>query len=293
VRKPVGRPPAKPAKRRKKKPRIDITLTILDFFANIGRGIKKGYLRVRQTRYFRVVSAFTGVVFVVLAAMLTFSVATRPNALEIYLGDTSIGTIRLDGGRQVTLEYITRHAAARMETQLGSHVRFESEIEARLVRVGTGATVLTFDNMVTALINAVDYYVWGAVIIVDGNSAVSVSSQSVAESLLRDIAQSLQQGSSSMPFHHAFVEEVEILHTYVRREYLMTHAQAYSALTTPREVPGIHTVQRGDTFWGLEQRYGMSVNDIIEANPDVNPDDLRVGQVLEVVRTVPVLTLRD
>ncbi|MBT2690841.1 LysM peptidoglycan-binding domain-containing protein [Bacillus sp. ISL-47] len=28
----------------------------------------------------------------------------------------------------------------------------------------------------------------------------------------------------------------------------------------------IHTVQRGETLWGISQRYGVSINDIVTAN---------------------------
>ena len=298
ARRPVQRsvqrqnPPMKSARRRKRKPRRDITLTILDFFANIGRGIKRGYLRARTMRHFRVVSSFVTIIFVISAVILIFSVATRPNAFEIYLneGSVSIGIIRMDGGRQVTPEYITRHATARLETQLGSHVRLISEIEANPVRVGTGVATLTFDSLITSLVNSLDYYVWGAAIVVDGTSYAILPSFHAAENLLSDIASSLRQGGGTMSFRHVFAQEVEIENSYVRRKELMTRDAAYRALTTPREVPGIHIVQSGDTFWGIEQSTGMSISDLAAANPDVNPAALQVGQRIVVVRTVPVLS---
>ena len=297
VRKPVQRqgPPMKSARRRKRKPRRDITLNVLDFFANVGRGIKRGYLRARTMRHFRTVSTFVALIFAIFAATLIFSVATRPNALEIYLdeGSVSIGVIRMDGGRQVTPEYITRHATARLETQLGSHVRLVSEIEAEPIRVGTGTATLTFDNLITALVNSLDYYVWGAAVIVDGTPSAILPSSHAAESLLSDIASGLRHGGSTMPFRYVFAQDVEIDSRYVRRGELMTRDAAYRALTAPREMPGIHIVQRGDTFWSIGLSIGMSESDLIAANPGVNHLALQVGQRISVVRNVPVLSAAD
>ena len=297
VREPVQRQgaPVNPVRRRRSKPKIDITLTILDFFANIGKGIKRGYLRARNTRHFRAVSAFVAIIFAISVAALVFFAATRPNALEIYLddGSISIGTVRLEGNRQITPEYITLHATARLETHLGSHVRLISEIEANPVRVGTGTTVLTFDNLMAALIGALDYYAWGAIIMVDGTRAATLPSAQAAESLLTDIAQNLHQSNTVASFHNIFAQDIEIAHDYVPRAELMTREEAHGMLTTPREVPGIHIVQRGDTFWGISQITGMSISDIAAANPDVNPYELNVGQRLAVVHTIPVLSVRS
>ena len=297
VRKPIQRQtsPINSARRRKKKPRIDITLTILDFFANIGRGIKRGYLRARSMRHFAAVFTFISIAFVISVAALVFFIATRPNALEIHLdeGSVSIGTIRTQGNREVTLEHILSHSTARLETQLGSHVRFVSEVEANPVRLSTGATSLTFDNLVTALIDALDYYIWGAVIIVNGSEAAMLPSSAAAESLLTDIAQGLRQGGGVMSFHGIFAENIDIRQQYIRRTDLMTRQEAYSTLTAPRPTPGIHIVQRGDTFWGIEQATGMSIDDLIAANPNVNHLALQEGQRISVVRNIPILTARE
>jgi len=48
----------------------------------------------------------------------------------------------------------------------------------------------------------------------------------------------------------------------------------------PDTCPGgfIYTIQAGDTFFRLAQRYGISVQDLINANPGVDPDRLQIGQ---------------
>lgn len=40
----------------------------------------------------------------------------------------------------------------------------------------------------------------------------------------------------------------------------------------------LYTVQAGDTFYQIARRFGFSLNTLLAANPDVDPDVLRVGQ---------------
>lgn len=43
-----------------------------------------------------------------------------------------------------------------------------------------------------------------------------------------------------------------------------------------------HTIQSGETYYKISMKYGVSVDDLIAANPDVNHRALRVGQKINV-----------
>lgn len=52
----------------------------------------------------------------------------------------------------------------------------------------------------------------------------------------------------------------------------------------PDLVPGLYTVQEGDTFWSIalkDGKEGITVEDLIAANPDVKPSQLKVGQTIK------------
>lgn len=50
---------------------------------------------------------------------------------------------------------------------------------------------------------------------------------------------------------------------------------------TPRVV--LYTVEQGDTLLSIAQQYGVTVEDIVEANPDIeNPDLLQIGQEIRI-----------
>ncbi|WP_319004662.1 peptidoglycan-binding protein [Priestia flexa] len=52
----------------------------------------------------------------------------------------------------------------------------------------------------------------------------------------------------------------------------------------PDPVPGLYTIQEGDTFWSIAEKdgpTGITVNDLIAANPGVDPTKLKVGQTIK------------
>src|SRR5699024_7992856 len=46
----------------------------------------------------------------------------------------------------------------------------------------------------------------------------------------------------------------------------------------PTKVPDTYVIQEGDTFWSIAKKLkGISVDDIIKANPKVDPKKLKAG----------------
>ena len=51
-----------------------------------------------------------------------------------------------------------------------------------------------------------------------------------------------------------------------------------------------YTIRSGDTLYAIAQRYNVSLDDLREANPYVDPNRLRVGQVICIPVAVPPVT---
>ena len=45
-----------------------------------------------------------------------------------------------------------------------------------------------------------------------------------------------------------------------------------------------YVIQPGDTLWSLGQRYGFSTRAMLDANPGVDPNNLQIGQRVNIPR---------
>ena len=55
-----------------------------------------------------------------------------------------------------------------------------------------------------------------------------------------------------------------------------------TALPTPTPQVTAYTIVEGDTLWDIAVRFGLSLDALIAANPDINPDLLALGDVLNI-----------
>jgi LysM repeat protein len=57
------------------------------------------------------------------------------------------------------------------------------------------------------------------------------------------------------------------------------------------DVEKIHTVSDGESFWAISTQYGISVDNLIKANPKVVPERIKAGDKISLMVAKPLLTL--
>lgn len=54
----------------------------------------------------------------------------------------------------------------------------------------------------------------------------------------------------------------------------------------------LHTVRSQDSIYSLARQYGVTVQSLVDANPNVDPDDLPVGEQICIPERVPLIPTR-
>lgn len=81
----------------------------------------------------------------------------------------------------------------------------------------------------------------------------------------------------------------DVLISDVYKEYLVQTGNKESAAVKPASK--VHKVVKGETLWGISQKYGMTSTELIKLNPGIIPEKLQVGQKVNVAKattTAPV-----
>ncbi|MCL2855090.1 MAG: G5 domain-containing protein [Defluviitaleaceae bacterium] len=294
VRRPQTRPPVRPSstkKQKQQKPvKRDWTLLILEAFGRIGGLIAASFRNLRRGRYFRLTILIVIVLGVIGGGTIFISLASRPNAVLVAVNGENLGIARWDRGI-IDPEYLTGHTITRLESQFGTTITLADEVDVRATRARRSAETITFDAMVTTLADMLEFYVYGAIITVNGRQEAKLGSAEQAEGLLSNIIEQFIEYDGQ---RYSFVENVIVNTANIHKNDVMTANYAETLLTTHRPVQEIYIVRQGDNLYNIARRFGMSLSQLLAANPNVNPDGrgLRENDPLVVTPTVPAISVR-
>ncbi len=90
-----------------------------------------------------------------------------------------------------------------------------------------------------------------------------------------------------------FEETTEIRHEYVDRSEIMNLGYIAELLNATKQGEVTYTVELGDTYYGVADKFGLTLAELLEMNPGYDVSILRVDDVLTVSRAVPYLTVVD
>lgn len=88
-----------------------------------------------------------------------------------------------------------------------------------------------------------------------------------------------------------FYQNVEIKNEYVPVAYLCSKEAVYSAITITEEEQVEYVVQNNDTMWDIATRNGITVDEIMELNPEMT-DLIKEGDVLKLNEIEPLLQVK-
>ncbi|MCL2618038.1 MAG: G5 domain-containing protein [Defluviitaleaceae bacterium] len=252
-----------------------------------GFGLAALALLAVLARYPRIAAATVAAAALAIAAGTWLLVSY--NSLEVFIDGEPAGFI---AERDTTPEDITAQLETAISVTAGTNVRLNETITLEAARAPSDAQVLARHEIMPILRLAVTFAAEGFVIYIDGEARGILRNSEAAESVLDGIVQHSIPDGTQLIGQPDFTEDVSIRTRFMDEDNFESVEAVIARLSQQRPVSQGYVVQSGDSMSIIAQRVGMSLEDILAANPGVDPGSLSIGQTLDVVRMVPTLSVR-
>lgn len=137
----------------------------------------------------------------------------------------------------------------------------------------------------------IDFLVAGYTISIDGKSIGTVKSEVDAKSIIDSIKEPYINNIEGELKEVKILEHLEIKKNEVPLNTLATPTDLIELIKIGTEEIKTHVVEVGESFWTIAMMYDTTVDDLIEANPDKNPEKLQIGDEVKLVVPSSMLTV--
>lgn len=202
----------------------------------------------------------------------------------VSLDGTDIGVVQDAAVYQQAAENVERRASHILgyEYVLDHSVTFTPALSERSDRFATAGQIETY------LFNGIGEIMKGYILTVNGQTIGAADEEAALNDLLERIAAPYRTENT---VESGFVEEVKLRNDYITSDYNLDIASMYDTLTANTTGETTYSVVGGDTYIGIASANDMSLNELMALNPQASIDSLFIGDVLNVKRTVPFLSV--
>jgi len=208
-------------------------------------------------------------------------------AYDVYLGDEKIGTVREQDSVLAIMDSLQQELSRTydIDVVLNEDVRFE-ETKAK------DDLITHNDDLRKTIKDKVGFLVYGYVLIVNGEEVGALKTKEEIEDIINRIKEPYENNLEDNEIKEVkIVEDVKIEKKKMPLYKIGNGEALYNHLLTNSEEIRTHTVEVGESLWTIAKFYGLSVDDLIAANPDKKPERLQIGDEIKLVVPKPVLTV--
>lgn len=146
------------------------------------------------------------------------------------------------------------------------------------------------DEIIRNLKEQIDLKVKAVAILVNGQEVTVVNNKQIAKALLEDIKAPYVKEDGVYEKVN-FAQSVEVKEVAADIASIRSQDEARTVILTGTDEEKIHEVQSGENSWVIAQKYKLSVDDIVKANPTINADKLKIGQEISLVVPKPYISV--
>lgn len=212
----------------------------------------------------------------------------RTRAHVVYYGDKEVGIVRDKEEAERVLETIKEELTStyNIDVVLCSDISFE-DTHAK------DDLIVSADQLKANIKSKMTFLITGYALIVDGNEIGYVRTKEDGEEIIAKIMEPyLDMAAENDDIKEVkIVEDVKIEKRDIPLNKLNNKDELLQYIQTGGEEIKVHIVEVGESLWTISKMYDMSVDDLIAANPDKEPEKLQIGDEIKLVVSKPLITV--
>lgn len=227
-------------------------------------------------------SAIIGVaVYTVFVMFLVAAVSAANMMWGVYVGDRLVAVI----GNPAEANVVVNQLIDENRDAVGTATLLE---RVRVKQTWESGTVMAGMDLKLAISEAAISTVKGVEVVVNGRAILAMNNREEAEIMLN----ALKTAYSHPGGNTSFAEEVVLEETMVDKNNLVSVDKALQAVKNGSMKASTYEVNEGETLWGIASSIGVQVDQLIASNPGMNPERLKVGGIINLDRTEPLINVQ-
>lgn len=211
----------------------------------------------------------------------------RTRGFIVYYGNDEVGIVREQEEANKVLEGIQAELCSTYNSNivLTDTLKFE-DTHAK------DSMLTSLEELESNIKSKLTYLVRGYVLVVDHQELGYSNSKEELEEILETIREPYLKEEEGKIIDVGFVENVKIEEKEFPLNKISDTEEVLEHILTGSEEIRTHIVEVGESLWTIAKIYDVTVDDLISANPDKEPERLQIGDEIKLTTPKPLITVQ-
>ncbi len=211
----------------------------------------------------------------------------RTRAYIVYYGNNEVGILR----DKEKAEEILQRLQAELCNTYNSNIVLKDTLKFEETHA-KDSMLTSLEELKANIKSNLTYNVKGYVLVVDGKELGYSNSKEELENILETIKEPyLNEEEENNILNVGFVEDVKIVEKEFPLNRIKDGEEILQYILEGSEEIRTHTVEVGESLWTIAKIYDVSVDDLIVANSDKDPERLQIGDEIKLTVPKPLITV--
>lgn len=233
-----------------------------------------------------------GVLLTIMLITVIFFTNPAPSATMLLVDGQSIGFVTDENQVQVVIDTLKKDLTQELGITISG---FAEKLTYDIDTKTKEAEILTNEELGTLLKDKLDWLGESFAITINDNPMLYLATEEEANKVLGEVKNYyMPQGQDKLTIEDiSFVEDVKILPAKRLVDNLKESQDAVELMIKGLDKIVQHKVKKGDSLWLIAHTNNMTIEKLREINPEVSGDFLKPGQVLNLVKWEPLVTVKS